>query len=351
MFNELYYLSDGGTLWLDVDQNDKSLNEVTKQYGRFAYLEGHEYRLYNTYDVHFYASFALLQLWPKLQLSLQYDIADAIKIEQAKITRFLFNGKPGLQKSKNCVPHDLGDPECAPFLELNAYKFHDTKNWKDLNLEFILSVYRDYFYLKDHDFLVNMWPYMKRILKHIQTHDHDNDGLIDSLGEPDQTYDTWCVNGPSAYCGGLHVASLEIVCKIAQLLNDVEVYNMYSSILNKAKHAYDSKLWNGKYYNYDSNNNSIMSDMCCGHWYLRCSGFDEYNSFEEEKIKSCLNTIYEYNILKYGNGKYGAVNGMKTNGKIDTSSLQSEESWIGVSDSIASLMILEVNFFNFILLI
>jgi hypothetical protein len=27
----------------------------------------------NTYDVHFYASFALIQLWPELELSIQYD--------------------------------------------------------------------------------------------------------------------------------------------------------------------------------------------------------------------------------------------------------------------------------------
>jgi len=37
-------------------------------------LEGHEYRMYNTYDVHHYASFALIMLWPKIQISLQYDI-------------------------------------------------------------------------------------------------------------------------------------------------------------------------------------------------------------------------------------------------------------------------------------
>lgn len=39
----------------------------------FAYLEGHEYRMYNTYDVHFYASFALAQLWPNLQVYLGND--------------------------------------------------------------------------------------------------------------------------------------------------------------------------------------------------------------------------------------------------------------------------------------
>lgn len=32
--------------------------------------------MYNTYDVHFYASFALIMLWPKLQISLQYDIGE-----------------------------------------------------------------------------------------------------------------------------------------------------------------------------------------------------------------------------------------------------------------------------------
>lgn len=41
-------------------------------------LPGQEYRMYNTYDVHFYASFALVMLWPKLQISLQYDIGELL---------------------------------------------------------------------------------------------------------------------------------------------------------------------------------------------------------------------------------------------------------------------------------
>lgn len=43
---------------------------------RDAVILGQEYRMYNTYDVHFYASFALILLWPKLALSLQYDIGE-----------------------------------------------------------------------------------------------------------------------------------------------------------------------------------------------------------------------------------------------------------------------------------
>lgn len=144
IFNELYFLVDGGTVWLDGDRNDtglypvkhpdiivvppimaprrifdpdrceaysqgypqsqghKKLNYVEHigvlpmemqcaleiqcelnlspdmfskhdmtikagqgnqvNVGRFLYLEGHEYLMYNTYDVHFYAGFALLMV-------------------------------------------------------------------------------------------------------------------------------------------------------------------------------------------------------------------------------------------------------------------------------------------------
>jgi uncharacterized protein (DUF608 family) len=91
------------------------------------------------------------------------------------------------------------DPEDIPFENLNAYNFHDTKNWKDLNLKFILTVYRDYYHLKDLHYLNNMWPYIKELMITVQSQDYDNDGLIDSQGEPDQTYDAWSVTGASAF--------------------------------------------------------------------------------------------------------------------------------------------------------
>ena len=115
-------------------------------------------------------------------------------------------------------------------------------------------------------------------MKTIQSQDYDNDGLVDSQGEPDQTYDAWSVTGASAYCGGLHLAALKTSCKMAKLLNDTEFYDKYDEIFNKAKNSYETKLWNGTYYRYDCSNSkysdSIMADMCCGHWYLRSSGLD-----------------------------------------------------------------------------
>lgn len=79
-------------------------------YGRFAFLEGHEYRMYNTYDVQFYASYALVTNWPLLQISLQYDIKDAIFSEITQLRRSLADGHKCERKKINTVPHDIGDP-------------------------------------------------------------------------------------------------------------------------------------------------------------------------------------------------------------------------------------------------
>ena len=60
--------------------------------GRFLYLEGHEYLMYNTYDVHHYAGFALLSLWPLLELSLQKDFAVAVGAEDLTRRRMMGSG-------------------------------------------------------------------------------------------------------------------------------------------------------------------------------------------------------------------------------------------------------------------
>lgn len=51
-------------------------------------------------------------------------------------------------------PH-AGD---EPWQRVNAYLIHDTANWKDLNLKFVLQVYRDYYLTHDALYLQDMWP-------------------------------------------------------------------------------------------------------------------------------------------------------------------------------------------------
>ena len=57
--------------------------------------------MYNTYDVHFYASWALVDLWPGLQISLQYDMLDWADREDRQPVTELYGGKKGIRKVRH----------------------------------------------------------------------------------------------------------------------------------------------------------------------------------------------------------------------------------------------------------
>uniref|UniRef100_A0A8C2X0F3 Non-lysosomal glucosylceramidase n=1 Tax=Cyclopterus lumpus TaxID=8103 RepID=A0A8C2X0F3_CYCLU len=360
LFNELYFVVDGGTVWTELPEDadvsggvrseDGGLPAqpaVVKEFGRFAYLEGQEYRMYNTYDVHFYASFALIMLWPKLALSVQYDIAGSVVQQDPTERLHLMSGRCSPVKAQNVVPHDIGDPDDEPWQRVNAYLIHDTADWKDLNLKFVLQVYRDFHLTQDSQYLRDMWPVCQAVMESEMKFDLDGDGLIENSGYADQTYDGWTVTGPSAYCGGLWLASLCVMCKMSRLADNEETYQRYRDILDRGSAAFDKLLWNGKYYNYDSSgrdlSNSVMSDQCAGHWFLRASGLGEgeYKAFPKEKIQSALKSVFDLNVMSFAGGQMGAVNGMRPEGVPDRSSVQSDEVWIGVVYGLAATMIHE----------
>lgn len=312
-------------------------------YGRFAYLEGHEYRMYNTYDVHYYASHALASLWPNLQISMQFDFRDSIKMEIPETRKHLYDGKWTSRKVQNSIPHDLGDPDEEPFILINSYPIHDVAEWRDLNVKFVLQVYRDYeilsglsksaqsnpnkftsieFIDKDSVFDLNvhiqdnrnkisspenekmkksaalyingsngkfclmdgvtylkaMYPACSALMEKTLEWDKDGDGLIENSRSPDQTFDTWVMDGPSAYCAGLWLAALQCITTMANLVDKPEDSIKYTEILDKGKKAFEEKLWNKTYYKFDTMSSSkksvVMADQLCGHWYLRCCGFD-----------------------------------------------------------------------------
>ncbi|XP_068409604.1 non-lysosomal glucosylceramidase isoform X4 [Eschrichtius robustus] len=425
LFNELYFLADGGTVWLEVPEDCLreepvesmcQLRPLLREYGRFGYLEGQEYRMYNTYDVHFYASFALIMLWPKLELSLQYDMGEgpfcassallaphapeplwsltlslppkhnvdpaywfpsgithtvlcptpslpipcpaapacvsappalATLREDLAQQRYLMSGIIAPVKRRNVVPHDVGDPDDEPWLRVNAYVVHDTADWKDLNLKFVLQVYRDYYLTGDHCFLRDMWPVCLAVMESEMKFDKDQDGLIENGGYADQTYDGWVTTGPSAYCGGLWLAAVAVMVKMAALCGAQEVQDKFSSILSRGQEAYERLLWNGRYYNYDCSSqpqsHSIMSDQCAGQWFLRASGLGEGDSevFPTPHVVRALQTIFEFNVQGFAGGAMGAVNGMQPHGVPDRSSVQSDEVWVGVVYGLAATMIQE----------
>jgi len=83
-----------------------------------------------------------------------------------------------------------------------------------------------------------------------------------------------------------------------------------------------------------------MADQLCGVWYL--SLVDEALAdglVAMERVLSALDTIYSLNVLRFGGGRLGAVNGMSPDGAIDYSHIQSDEMWVGTSYALASFFV------------
>ncbi|XP_042517357.1 non-lysosomal glucosylceramidase [Macadamia integrifolia] len=308
--------------------------------GRFLYLEGVEYIMWCTYDVHFYASFALLILFPKIELSIQREFAKAVLSGDGRKVKFLAEGNCGIRKVRGAIPHDLGTHD--PWNEMNAYNIHDTSKWKDLNPKFVLQVYRDFAATGDMSFGVDVWPAVCAAMEYMEQFDRDGDGLIENDGFPDQTYDTWTVHGISAYCGCLWLAALQAAAAMALRLGDRAFADKCKRIFLKAKSVFEAKLWNASYFDYDSgsssNSKSIQADQLAGQWYTASSGLPPL--FDDFKIKSTLHKIYDFNVMKVRGGRMGAVNGMHPNGKVDETCMQSREIWTGVTYGVAATMIL-----------
>ncbi|KAL5993276.1 hypothetical protein ACLOJK_014200 [Asimina triloba] len=399
LFNELYFLNSGGTIWTDglppvqnlatigerkfsleklsldgkishsiLHQDDTAVNildrmtsvleeiyspkmsiatfgtsllgEGDENIGQFLYFEGIEYHMWNTYDVHFYSSFALLMLFPKLELSIQRDFAAAVMMHDPEKMEIISDCKQVPRKVLGAVPHDLGQND--PWFEVNAYNLYNTSTWKDLNPKFVLQVYRDVVATGDRSFTQAVWPSVYVAMAYMEQFDKDGDGMIENEGFPDQTYDAWSVSGVSAYTGGLWVAALQAASEMARLVGDKASADHFWARFQKAKMVYE-KLWNGSYFNYDDSggpsSSSIQADQLAGQWYARACGL--LPIVHEDRAKSALEKVYNFNVLKVKDGKLGAVNGMFPDGSVDKTAMQSREIWSGVTYSVAAGMIHE----------
>lgn len=316
------------------------LRDGEENVGQFLYLEGMEYHLWNTYDVHFYASFALLSLFPELELSFQRDFARAVLLHDPRL-RHTLDGNTVPRKVLGAVPHDLGLND--PWFEVNAYMLHDAARWKDLNPKFVLQVYRDVVATGNVAFARAVWPAVYLAMAYMDQFDRDRDGMVENEGRPDQTYDLWSVSGVSAYTGGLWVAALQAAAAMARIVGDRAAECYFRARYDKAKRVYNGELWNGAYFNYDNSggrtSSSIQADQLAGQWYARACGLEPI--VEEEKARSALGMVLDYNVMRVKGGTIGAVNGMRPDGTVDASSTQSKEVWPGVTYAVAAAMIHE----------
>jgi non-lysosomal glucosylceramidase len=359
LFNELYLLTDGGTLWTAATEDDPI--------GQFGVLECIDYRWYESLDVRLYGSFGLMMLWSRLDKAVLEAFARAIPHSDDTPRIVGYDGSNAIRKAAGATPHDLGAPNEHPWEETNYTSYQDCNQWKDLPSDFVLQVYRDYVLTggKDTNFLWECWHSITLTLAYLKKFDRDNDGIPENSGAPDQTFDDWRLRGISAYCGGLWIAALEAAIKIGEILINnppmnpnlqpedfpagIETQiNIYSSWLQQARPAkrislrslYHDQLWNGEYYRLDteSGSNVVMADQLCGQFYARLLGLPDV--VEEQYTKSTLNKIYDACFLKFHHGKYGAANGVLPDGSpVNPNDTHPLEVWTGINFGLAAFMI------------
>ncbi|HEY6250986.1 MAG TPA: non-lysosomal glucosylceramidase [Candidatus Angelobacter sp.] len=351
LFNELYYLADGGTLWgHEVQSQRASLAADTWKRQTFIYLECFDYPYYSTLDVLFYGSMPMVKFWPLLDKASVREFADTVNQEIP--TEYLWIWKTQQEtkmafrerKVKGALPHDLGNPAEDPVVLVNQFDWQNTNRWKDLNTKYVLMVWRDFVLdgKSDLEFLRYNYPGVKQAMEYLRQFDHDGDGMIENEGYPDQTYDTWVTRGASAYSGGLYLAALRATEETARALGDPSTASQYHSLFEKARAAYIKKLWNGSYFNYDADSpyhDSIMADQLAGQWYANLTRLGDL--VPANMRVSALKKIFEFNVMKFGDGDMGALNGMASDGQVLTDNEQIQEVWVGTTFGLCAEMIAE----------
>ena len=344
LFNELYVLADGGSLW------GRPIGPGKNAQTTFGFLECFDYPFYNTLDVLFYGSMPLVDFWPDLDKQVLRQFADTVPTEvndkYVWIWKSQQTGKAQFRtrKVKGAVPHDLGVPNEDPFIQTNQFSWQDTNGWKDLNPKFVLMVYRDFVFTgrKDIAFLRYTWPAVKEALEYLKQYARAGDGIPQNDGYPDQTYDEWVVRGESAYCGGLWLASLRAAEEMARTLGDTASVAKYHELFTRGQASYIKKLWNGEYFLYDTESeykDDIQAEQLAGQWYANMTGLGDL--VPPEMQRKALKKVFDFNVMKFGKGEMGAVSGMAADGSIihKTDNQQVGEVWTGATFSIAALML------------
>ncbi len=342
LFNELYFLVDGGTFWEagEVGGPEPAPDSV----GCFALLECLDYPFYDTVDVDFYASFALLELYPELEQQGIRDLLAAVPFDDPHVWTMEASRIDAPRKVGWTVPHDVGGPADDPFHKPNWYRFQDVSRWKDLGPKFVLQVWRDAVAagpVTGDALIRDAFGTVQRVLTDLSASDRDGDGLPEHDGIPDQTYDTWPMRGPSAYGGSLWLAATAAAEAMARRLGDHASAERWAGWFERAQVAFDVRLWRGDHYAYDDgggpSSDSLMADGLAGQWYADATGLGAI--LPDDRVETALRTIHARNVVGFADGRMGAVNGTRPDGSVDESSEQSAEVWIGTTYALAAFMI------------
>jgi non-lysosomal glucosylceramidase len=311
VLNERFFLTGGGTVWIDGEANPGELPAPVLGGGEhFGLLEGFDtgYFYYNTFDLWAYAFPSLMQSWPSLASLVFDEYLRSIPLvdKRERIVYRVMEERSMLIDGK--IPHDVGNPMEDPWHELNGYTMRDDPNtWRDHNPAFLISYYL--FHHKNGSLpATDQWELVKKAFTFLLSHDEDGDGLPEHKEFGDSTWDALSMKGVSSFSGGLSLAACAAIVSWADHYADMETGKTAATVLARGASSFEEKLWNGSFYRTDSQgvySDSVMIDALIGPFYAGLSGLGSL--LPEKHICSHLKCAYEYNLLRYNEGKSGPL--------------------------------------------
>lgn len=226
---------------------------------RFLVKECVDYPFFNSLDVYFYGSFAILYLLPELDGQVMQAFAQAILSSDNTPRRYWeYADKPfadlmdkkyaGVRAVYGAVIHDLGSPfDIKP----DAYNWHNVKEWKDLAPKFVLMVYRHYQHTGDKYVVEACWPAVKESLNYLSSLIEEGDSLPLVHGT-DDTFDNLASHGIAIYCASLWVAGLQVAGHLADIMGENGLSVEYQQRANTALDTLEKSLWDERqgYYHF-----------------------------------------------------------------------------------------------------
>jgi len=296
----------------------------TKKGDFVVYENPVKWPLMDPVDVRYYGTIPLVIFFPELEKKTMELFAEA-------------------QRNDGRIPHDLGKSQ------INCPSDGTTAGhpWKDVSSKFVLMVYRDYLWTGDEKFLRKMYPVAKRAMEWMFSTDKNGDFLPDNEGK-DSTYDVWDFLGTSSYTSSIFLAALLATEKMAARLKNSDFRIECRKWFKKGQESFERELWNGNYYNAASacdtgqkssgktTYNACILGQLNGQWYAHLLGLGYI--VPREHIKKVVKTMLRLNARA---SRFGAVNSVFPDGRIDTSSYHSQNIWAGENYAFAALAIYE----------
>jgi uncharacterized protein (DUF608 family) len=273
--------------------------------------------LMDSLDVRYYGSIPLAVFFPQLEKRTMEMFARA-------------------QRPDGRIPHDFGKAQ------LNCPSDGTTAGapWKDLSTKFALMAYRDYLWTKDTAFLKKIYPAVKKAMRWQFSTDKNRDYLPDNEGK-DSTFDMWDFHGVNSYTSSVFLAALLATQKMAARLKDHAFLQRCRLYFLRGRDTFQKKLWNGKFYiagcRDDSKkySSSIVGQLN-GQWYAHLLGLGYI--LPRQYVRTAVKSMLAINARA---SRFGAVNSVFANGRIDHSSYHAENIWVGESYCLCALAIYE----------